>query len=109
MTTTTALTWPTAAELEATEQHLRVAANAIDELHLRYYQLDKEMDREGHEGVRLEVLGKLACFIEHVDMELGTIEGHMTTIRSAFHRRKFESCRAHHGKFLHRRLFLLVR
>jgi hypothetical protein len=85
MTTATAATWPTAAELDAVEARLTEAAHAIDELHLRYYWLDEEMVGKGDRAPSLETLGALSCFLEYVDMDLESIQLHLATVRSAFH------------------------
>ena len=43
MTTATTVSWPTGAELDVAEALLSKASNAIDELQLRYFRLDREM------------------------------------------------------------------
>ena len=85
MTTATAATWPTTAELDVVGALLAKASNAIDALHLRYYKLGEEMVGEGDRAPSLETLGSLACFLEYVAMDLEAIQTHLKTIHSSFH------------------------
>lgn len=85
MTTATALTWPTVADLELVSAILTEASRAVDELHLKYFKLDEAMVGEGDLAPSLETLGALSCFLEYADMDLKAIQSHLDTIREAFH------------------------
>jgi hypothetical protein len=85
MTTATAATWPTTAELDRVEKLLADAGNALDELHLTAYRFSRDVDKLAAGGrlPTLEEIGRLSHFIAGAELEIEFLGTHLREIRSA--------------------------
>ena len=87
MTTTTAATWPTVAELDHASKLVAEAHNALDELHLACYQLESALDGEDptKSVPTLEQFGAVSRFIEWADQDIEGMRELLGTVRRLQH------------------------
>lgn len=83
MTTATATTWPTMAELrEEASRRLEMAAQALDEVDVRLSAIVRDEDRP---RATAENIAALAVFIELAEMDVEVIKSGISAAQSALH------------------------
>jgi hypothetical protein len=82
MTTATATTWPTMAELRESASQVEKAGHLLDRLDVRLHALVKDGDRP---SATLEDVGALAQFIEMCEMDISVMKDGLEAARAALH------------------------